>query len=124
MKINTIKKILSKIVIESNKNKTLVYLIERKNSTDFLNFLWKEGYIYGYNQISDIQYQIFLKHNYKSSIFYKNVNFKKNIISASEIRRLAKLEKNSMYLINTKCGIISSKTSINKNIGGSLIAKF
>ena len=114
---NKFKLLLSKIVVAQQKKKKNLKVKIVFADLHFLNVLWKNGIIYGYNKIS-IGYNIILKDNLVSFDC-----FMRNKLTKKKLKTLLILNPNDSYIFVTYKGIfISSKKSLITN-GGSLVFK-
>jgi len=123
MLINPIKNILSTIIVENKKNIYIVKVTTSKNIVPGLNFLWDEGFIYGYSLVKQFEYKIFLKKNSKKLLFFNNVKFQNENISFKRLKALNFLEKNSLHLLKTQLGLKSSKACLKKGLGGKILIR-
>lgn len=121
---NQAKSILSKLAIASNNNKSTVVIKQKKNISNLLIFLWKEGYILGYTLKNKGYYIIYLKPIFVKNIALKNKFYKNNYISHKDSKNLFFLQKNSSFLIKTQLGFTSIQVCKKRGLGGELISKF
>lgn len=120
--LNGLKNIISKIVIANQKNKLGVCVSIKKNELKLIEYLWLNGFIYGYSKINHNYYYIFLKY-VKSNTIFKKVNYCNKKKSYKQLKLLNRLSKNNFCFIKTVKGIYSQKESIKKGIGGYVFAE-
>ena len=113
---------LSRFYVAEKTGKKLIILNSSNCSFALLNTLWKDGFIYGYEQVKFGKINVFLKH-YHSGGFSNIIFLKKQKVSLKEIKSLLYLNKNYYYLILTSRGVLSGNQCVIKNLGGSLIAR-
>jgi len=114
------KDILSKILIAQQTHKNLIKVQLQKQQIGILQFLWKEGYIYGYKKSNKFSYFIFLKQNTKSKVLFKNTKFKNQVFDKSELCSLVMREKNYVYILSINNQIFSQKDCKKFGLGGRL----
>lgn len=106
--------------LKKNKIKSSLKKVS-KNNTLFLEFLWCNHYIYGFQKYKNIII-VFLKYNQiKSSVICKQIQKKINIKNLVKQKKWA---KNSFFILKTNSGLISINMAISKKIGGFLLYKF
>jgi ribosomal protein S8 len=111
------KLLLSKIVLAQQSQKFFLNLKISYVDLTFLNVLWKNGIIYGYNKINN-NYNIILKYNSLSS-----GGFIHNKLTKKKLKTLITLNPNDSYIFITCKGVfIFSKKSLIMD-GGILISK-
>jgi hypothetical protein len=111
------KLLLSKIIVAQQSQKKILKLKFFCVDLIFLNFLWKNGIIYGYNKINN-GYNIIL--NFNSASFGCFIH---NKLTKKKIKTLIILNPNDSYIFLTYKDIsIPSKKSLVSD-GGLLIAK-
>lgn len=115
---------LSRLYIAEKRGKKLITFNNSDYNLDLLNFLWRDGFIYGYKKIGDNAVDVFLKPFNSVGFFSKIVFLKKNRVALPELKQLLRTNKNYYYLIWTSRGIMSGKYCVSKNMGGFLIAYF
>lgn len=115
--------ILSKLWVAEKKKKKLIVLVFKKRSVHLLEFLWKEGFIYGYRK-KNLKLIIFLKYFHRGLGFFSSLVFTKvKKISTKKIKSLSLLNKNSVYLILTSKGLFSNNKCLKLNISGYLLCR-
>ena len=114
---NKFKLLLSKIVVAQQNKKNFLKVKIVFADLHFLNVLWKNGIIYGYNKIS-IGYNIILRDNLVSFGC-----FMRNKLTKKKLKTLLILNPNDSYIFLTykEISILSKKSLISD--GGRLIAK-
>lgn len=120
--IDSLKNLLSKIVIATKKNKSMVYIKVYKKNLLLLDFLWEGGFIFGYTNKFNNEYVIYIKKVGINDLF-KNILFSKSFLCLPKNKFLLKIEKNTIYFIKTPRGIFFQKHCLQKCIGGFIIAK-
>lgn len=113
---------LSRLFVAEKKGKKVIIVSSRICNFDLLNFLWRGGFIYGYEH-TGMKVNVFLKHSHSVVFFSNLIFFKKQKVSAQELKNLLFLHKNYYYLIWTSEGILSGNCCARKNMGGYLIAR-
>ena len=117
--------ILSKLYVAEKKKKKLTVFSFSNCNIDLLNFLWKDGFIYGYSRADGGKITVFLKYFHSGGGFFSNLIFlKKQKVSLQGLKNLSVLDKNSYYLVQTSKGILSANYCVKIGIGGYLIARF
>jgi ribosomal protein S8 len=114
---------LSSLYVAEKKGKKLMMFDSLNCNFDLLNFLWRNGFIYGYERSSGRKATVFLKHTHSRGFFSNIIFLKKQKVSLQELKNLLFLHKNYYYLIWTSEGIISGNNCVLKNMGGYLIAR-
>lgn len=117
------KNIFSKLVIGKKKKKITLDLILKEQDLIFLNFLWKEGYIFGYVKINNNCYRIFFKKRYKGFNLVTKHTFVKKKVLNSEIKELKKSELYETHLLKTSKGVMKDVECIKKGVGGIVFIK-
>ena len=122
LRLGSFKSLLSKIVIAQNKNKVRLTIKVYKKNLGLLDFLWKQGYIYGYTKVSVSCYCILLKYGRGLHLF-KNLIFMQRQLCQKDISALSFGDKNRMFFIKTTHGILAQKVCIDAGLGGSVFVK-
>jgi len=121
--IRQVKNIFSQILIGKKKNKFLVNIHIYKSQVLVLDFLWKEGYIFGYKKLTGNTYSVFLKNTSSGNFIVTRSSFLNKKCSSKRINIFSKSNKNVTFLVKTAIGIISQNECIDRKIGGTLIIK-
>jgi len=94
-----------------------------KSQVLVLDFLWKEGYIFGYKKLTGNTYSVFLKNTSSGNFIVTRSSFLNKKCSSKRINIFSKSNKNVTFLVKTAIGIISQNECIDRKIGGTLIIK-
>lgn len=119
----SLKDILSKLKVAGKKKKKLIILTTNSFGFNLLNFLWREGFIYGYYR-TGFQATVFLKYFFSGSDFFSRlIFFNLKFVSWKKIKLLAFFNKNSFCFVWTVQGIFSFEFCIKKKLGGYVIGQ-
>ena len=100
-----------------------------QNVKKSLDFLVRNGYIYGYNfEINNSLFLVFLKYDNSFVPIIKNLLLyskpgKKVYISIYKLKALVFLNKTSLFLLSTTKGLLTHNEAILYKIGGKLLVK-
>jgi len=119
--VNNFKSLLSKLFIAKKQNKIKVKIYLEKKDICLLDFLWIQGFIYGYTKIDLKVYCIFLKPNVDNFMF-QDLIFLKGYVNVHKLKSLSYREKNKIFIVKTLKGVFSNKVCIKKGLGGYLLA--
>ena len=88
-----------------------------------LNFLWSEGFIYGYYRIG-LQAIVFLKYFISGRNFFLTLRIcNQRLVNTKRLKALHFLNRNNFYIVLTVGGIFSLDVCVKKNLGGSIIGQ-
>lgn len=119
-KVRDIKKLISIITQELKKNKRTIQIASKKVYKQLLICLWKEGYIYGYHKTAK-SYLVYLKYTKFKNTSIKKIGVNTKNSNYSDLKQKLCMELvNTIVLLSTDVGVISSKVCIKKGIGGWL----
>jgi len=120
--IKALKQTLAKLKIAQLNNAKTVKVVAKKENIQLLNFLWRQGYIYGYKTLNTFTCKVFLKYSFNENALLSKCVLLNKIVNNQEIKNLNKLEKNCNYFILNDKGIFSQQECIDNNLGGILFA--
>lgn len=121
--VKDIKDIVAKIKIAQKMNKKEIEVVKTKTIELSLNFLWREGFIYGYAVWNSFFYKVFVKYSVKGFSALKNTVFCNKKVSSKKLYSIGKLENNSSYFLLNDKGFLSHKKAVKLGLGGLLFVK-
>ena len=117
------KHILAQLKIASTRKKKKIIILTTNNGFMLLNFLWSEGFIYGYYRIG-LQAIVFLKYFISGRNFFLSLHLcNQRLANTQRLRSLHFLNRNNFYIVLTIGGIFTLDSCIKKKLGGSIIGQ-
>ena len=117
------KYILAQIKIASTKKKKKLIILTTNDGFILLNFLWSEGFIYGYYRIG-LQAIVFLKYFISGRSFFSTLHICNQwLVNTKRLQSLHFLNRNNFYNVLTVGGFFSLDICVKKKIGGSIIGQ-
>lgn len=127
---NKINKIISKLFINQNKNKKIIFVRYEIYHEKILNLLWKNGFIRGFNIIfkkfknkNYFFFKIFLKYSEKNKHLFRKLFFFNFLSKNKKLKKIARSEKNYTFFILNNKGFFLHKSCLKQNLGGFIFVK-
>lgn len=121
------KDILSNIITAKKQNKKIIKIKYKKNHDKFLNLLWNENFIFGYQIKTFNKYyffhKIFIKYSNKNYFLLNRLISLNNFIKNKTLQNLKIIEKNYTYFFINDQGFFSQQNLLFLNLGGFLFLK-
>ncbi len=115
--------LLALLKIASTKRKKKLIIVTTNDGFLLLNFLWSEGFIYGYYRCG-FHAIIFLKYFISGRSFFSTLHIgKSRLLNGKLLKSLHFLNKNNFYLVLTVEGVISLDLCVKKKLGGYVIGQ-
>lgn len=109
--IQTLKKFKTKFIIVNPK----------KNTKLFLEFLWQNQFIYGFTYLISTKILVFLKYNkLGNQLLFSKI---KKTLRLKSLQKEIKWSKNTFFILKTRLGLVTIKSSILSKIGGFVLYK-
>jgi ribosomal protein S8 len=117
------KHILAQLKVAESRKKKKLIILTTNNGFTLLNFLWSEGFIYGYYRIG-LQAIVFLKYYITGRGFFLTLHIcDQRLVTTQRLKSLYFLNRNNFYIVLTVGGIFSLDFCIKKKLGGSVICQ-
>ena len=117
------KHILAQLKVAGTRKKKKLIILTTNNGFMLLNFLWSEGFIYGYYRIG-LQAVVFLKYFISGRSFFLSLHLcNQRLVNTQRLRSLHFLNRNNFYIVLTIGGIFTLDFCIKKKLGGSVIGQ-